>query len=199
VPGDKQKEAIAFLNANAFQTPASLIRPDIIDRLEANGVADRILSSQSSLLRRLINDERAKRMSEQAAREPKNAYTPLAMLTDLRNGIWSELKSDPVDIDLYRRNLQRSYLEILVSEVAREVPSSDLPALTRSELETLHDEIVATLSQKKVTPPTLIHLKDLKFKIAQALMPKSIAPSSTPSFPSRVILGGDVEGEPGGL
>ena len=191
VPGDKQKEAIAFLNANAFQTPASLVRADILDRLEANGVADRVLSSQSRLLSQLINDNRTKRMAEQAAREPKGAYPPLAMLTDLRNGIWSELKSDPVDIDLYRRNLQRTHLDILIAEVAREVASSDLPALTRSELQTLHDEIVATLAQKKVTPSAAIHLQDLKFKIAQALMPKSIAPSSTPSFPNRVILGGD--------
>ena len=33
------------------------------------------------------------------------------MLDDLRNGIWSELKGDPVEIDLYRRNLQRADLE----------------------------------------------------------------------------------------
>jgi hypothetical protein len=85
VPGDKQKEAIAFLNAHAFQTPASLVLPDIIDRLEANGVADRILNSQASLLRQLISDNRSKRMAEQYARDPKGAYSPQAMLADLRN------------------------------------------------------------------------------------------------------------------
>ena len=104
------------------------------------------------------------------------------MLSDLRNGIWSELKGDPVDIDLYRRNLQRSFVEILDAEVGREVTSSDLPALTRAELQSLFDEIVATLAQKKVTPPAQVHLLDLKFRIGQALMPKSIAPSATPTF-----------------
>jgi Met-zincin/Domain of unknown function (DUF5117)/Domain of unknown function (DUF5118) len=193
VPGDKQKEAIAFLNARAFQTPASLILPDVIDRLEANGVADRILQAQTSLLRNLISDNRSKRMAEQVARDPKGAYSPLSMLADLRNGIWSELKGDPVDIDLYRRNLQRAHLDLLTAEVARDVPSSDLPALTRSELQTLGDEIASTLSQKKVSPSAQIHLQDLKFKIAQALMPKSVVPSSSPTNPGRIILGGDVE------
>jgi hypothetical protein len=197
VPGDKQKEAIAFLNANAFQTPASLIRPDILDRLEANGVADRILSAQSMLLQRLINDARSKRMAEQTAREPKTAYSPLAMLTDLRKGIWSELKGDPIDIDLYRRNLQRAHLDILINQVGRDVPSSDLPALTRAELIALLDEI-SNLPQVKMTPSSLIHLQDVKFRISQALMPKSVVPSSSPSPSSRIILGGDADGEPEG-
>ena len=198
VPGDKQKEAIAFLNANAFQTPASLVRPDIIDRLEANGVADRILNAQTSLLRNLINDARAKRMAEQVARDPRAEATIAAVdvLTDLRNGIWSELKGDPVEIDLYRRNLQRAHLDLLISEVARDVPSSDLPAMTRFELQTLHDEIVGNPMRAEEDQPgrAVIHLQDLKFKIAQALMPKSVVPSSSPSPPTRIILGGD--GEP---
>ncbi len=198
VPGDKQKEAIAFLNAHAFQTPASLVLPDIIDRLEANGVADRILNAQSGLLRQLINDNRSKRMAENTARDPKGAYSPLAMLSDLRNGIFSELKGDPVDIDLYRRNIQRAFLEILTAEVGREVTSSDLPALTRSELHTLLEEITTTLSQKKVSAQAQVHLTDIKFRIAQALMPKTGAPAPSPGIQQRIILGGDVEEGPDG-
>ena len=192
VPGPKQKEAIAFLNANAFQTPASLIDPAIVGRLEGNGAADRILNAQTSLLRSLINDGRAKRMAEQAARNPDSAYTPHSMLVDLRDGIWSELKGDPVDIDLYRRNLQRTHLEILIGEVGRDVASSDLPALARSELHKLQAEIESVHGKRG--PTTQIHLADLQFRIIQALMPKSIAPSSTPSFPSRIILGGESDG-----
>ena len=37
-----------FLNEHAFQTPTSLIDPDILDRLESHGAADRILNSQRS-------------------------------------------------------------------------------------------------------------------------------------------------------
>jgi hypothetical protein len=127
------------------------------------------------------------------------------MLADLRNGIWSELKSEsydpnvhPIDIDLYRRNLQRTFVEILDGEVGREVSSSDLPALTRAELTTLLEDITTTLAQKKATPQALVHLQDIKFRIAQALMPKTGAPSSAPTFQQRIILGGDVEEGPDG-
>ena len=196
VAGAKQKDAIAFLNAQAFQTPASLVLPDILDRLEANGVADRILNAQTALLRQLLTDNRAKRMAEQVARNPKDAYSPQAMLSDLRNGIFAELKGDPVDVDLYRRNLQRSFIEILDGEVGREVTSSDLPALTRAELHALLDEITTTLNQKKTTPAGKVHLDDLKFRIGQALMPKTGTTPAAPAFQGRIILGGDADESP---
>ncbi len=132
-------------------------------------------------------------MAEQAASDPKSAYPPVAMLADLRDGIWSELKGDPVDVDLYRRNLQRAYLEILIGEVGRDVASSDLPALARAELNSLLDEVKAANS-KVMKPMAQIHLDDIRFRINEALLPKSIAPSSPPSLPSRIILGGDSEG-----
>ena len=195
VPGAKQKEAIAFLNAQAFHTPASLIDPAIVDRLEPNGAADRILGAQTGLLRRLITDERAKRMAEQAARDPKGAYPPAAMLADLRNGIWAEIKGDRVDIDLYRRNLQRAHLEILTAEVGREVASSDLPALCRAELKALLNDIAATAGLNP-TPAATVHLDDLRARIVQALEPKAVVQPSAPANPFRIILGGDAD-EPG--
>ena len=193
VPGAKQKEAVAFLVAQAFQTPASLIDPAIIDRLEANGAADRILNAQSALLRTLINDTRTKRMAEQAARDPKGAYPPVAMLGDLRNGIWAELKGESVDVDLYRRNLQRAHLDLLIGEIDRDIPSSDLPALARAELMTLQNLILEALGKGNVSPATQIHLNDLKARIVQALMPKSVAPTPSPTPLGRIILGGDAD------
>ena len=193
VPGDKQKEAIAFLNAQAFQTPASLIDPSIVSKLEPNGAADRILAAQSSLLRQLINEPRTKRMAEQVARDPKTAYSPLSMLTDLRNGIWSELKGgDSIDVDLYRRNLQRAHLELLIGEIDRDVPSSDLPALARAELLALSSD-VSGANGPKVTPSARIHFNDILARIAQALQPKAVIQPSGPALPTRIILGGDAE------
>ena len=46
------------------------------------------------LLRSLVNKTRLDRMSEQAAREPRDAYTPADLIKDLHAGIWSELKAD---------------------------------------------------------------------------------------------------------
>lgn len=135
VPAKQQAEAIAFLNQHAFQTPAALINPEILKRLEAGGAPDRILSSQKRLLQALINSTRVKRMSELAnGADADQSYSPLNMLKDLRQGIWPEFSSAPVTTDLYRRNLQRAHVEILAAQLGDEFPDTDLPALSRGEL-----------------------------------------------------------------
>jgi hypothetical protein len=190
VPGEQQKKAVAFLVENAFRTPKSLIEPDIVNRLEAGGAADRILNAQTMLLRVLVNETRLKRMGEQSARNPKTSYAPAALLADLRDGIWSELKGETVDIDLYRRNLQRAYLEVLIGEIGKDVPSSDLPALARAELIALRGSI-ANVADPKLSASSRVHLEDLKARIHQALEPKAIVqPSGGPTIP-RIIFGGD--------
>ncbi|MDA1260656.1 MAG: zinc-dependent metalloprotease, partial [Planctomycetota bacterium] len=123
LPRERQKAAVAFLNRHAFQVPQSLLQPDLLQRLQADGVSQRILASQKSLLGTLINEARTLRMTENAS-GVKDAYTPLEMLGDLREGIWSELAKRPTSIDLYRRNLQRAHVELLTAQVgATEFPS----------------------------------------------------------------------------
>ena len=192
VPADKQKEAVAFLLKNGFQVPMALIDPAITDRLEANGAVDRIGSAQSSLLRQLVSDSRIRRMAEQTSRAPSKSYSPREFLNDIRAGIWSELKADSVMVDLFRRNLQRVYLDMMCDQVGRDATSSDLPALARAELGTLRDEI-GKVDRAKSNDLTLLYLDDVKARITQALEPKAMM-QSAPSAPSlRVIFGGDVD------
>ena len=66
VPPEQQKKAVAFLIANGLKTPASLVAPDIVQRLQATGTADRVLGSQTSILHGLLNETRVKRMAEQS-------------------------------------------------------------------------------------------------------------------------------------
>ena len=135
VTPDQQKKAVQFLNEHAFQTPRSLIEPDIVDRLESHGSADRILMAQQSLLRMILNQRRLNRMSELAARTPESAYRPTDLMSDLHAGIWGELaKPAAVEIDLYRRNLQRAYVDLLAATLDNPSTDSDLPALARAEL-----------------------------------------------------------------
>ena len=111
---------------------------DILLRLEASGAPDRILSGQRRLLSSLIDETRIDRMSEHAERPKSDPYLPVEMMEDLTNGIWSELGSMPVEIDLYRRNLQRAHVDILADQIGEEPSStSDLPALARGELTSL--------------------------------------------------------------
>ena len=156
VPADQQKKAVAFLVEHGFRVPPSLIAPDILDRLESHGTAERILSTQQMLLRGLVNKIRLDRMSEQAARGPKDAYTPADLIEDLHAGIWSELKANPIEIDLYRRNLQRAYVDLLAGFLDNPSEDSDLPALARSELEGLSKEIKALFDASTVLSPVVL-------------------------------------------
>ena len=49
------------------------------------------------------------RIIENEALNGLNSYTLTEMMSDLNNGIWSELKNGKF-IDIYRRNLQKSYI-----------------------------------------------------------------------------------------
>jgi hypothetical protein len=171
VSAEKQREAVAFLNENAFQTPGYLVDTNILQRLEPNGAADRILNSQRRLLGVLIDDARCKRMAEVASRSPNPAYLPTDLLGDLRSGIWSELDAAAVEINLYRRNLQRAHVEILGTHANRTDAASDLPALARGELKTLLAAI-KTAAGKTKDRVTLLHLQDMEARIDRLLDPR---------------------------
>jgi hypothetical protein len=174
VPAEQQRRAVEFLNRHAFQTPTNLLRPDILERLEAGGAAERLLSGQRRLLFSLLEDARTRRMSEQALRADAPAYLPSDMLQDLRRGICTEFEAPAIAIDLYRRNLQRGFVDILISQSNRNDAGSDLPALARAELKELFEMI------KKATPKakdavTRAHFDDLAARIDRALDPRGKA------------------------
>src|SRR5205814_689854 len=145
VPLEQQKKAVQFLNEHAFWTPRSLIEPDILDRLESHGSAVRILAAQRALLRTLLSQSRLDRMTELAGRAPEGAYRPADLIHDLHAGIWSELAKAPVEIDLYRRNLQRAYVDLLGANLDTPPGDSDWPALARAEQERIAKEIKGIL------------------------------------------------------
>ena len=147
------------------------MRLEIIRRLEASGAADRLLSGQRRLLTSLINDRRIKRMAENAAMDPASAYLPSEMLTELREGIWSELAGEQFEFELYRRNLQRAYIEILTDQIDKKDASTDLPALSRGQLVGLLQRILRR-GGSAGDSITWMHLADLRARIQQALDPK---------------------------
>lgn len=181
LPTDRQKKAVEFLVQHALETPAKIVAPQITLRLEASGVAERILSSQQSVLRALLSDARLKRMAEHAQRQA-DAYTPLQLLEDLRKGVWRELDADEVKIDLYRRNLQRAYVDLLAAKLRSEDNASDVPALARAELKSLADRLASDqLKAKAKDPVVAAHLSQLKSAIEDAFEPAAPAAPSAPT------------------
>ncbi len=194
IPKERQKAAVAFLLENAFKVPTALVAPEILQRLEAAGVSDRILGSQRSTLARLLNATRLKRMAEAAARDGDAAYRPIEMMSDLHEGLWSELKDKPIDVDLFRRNLQRAYVDLLGNVVGSSSNDSDLPALARAELKRTLDELKTVMSDDatQITPASRVHLDDLRARIELALDPIAALTQA------RAGVGGAPSRRPGG-
>ncbi|HEU4892546.1 MAG TPA: zinc-dependent metalloprotease, partial [Vicinamibacterales bacterium] len=174
VPKARQKEAVQFLVANAFQTPMFMIQPDILRRIQASGVVERVRTAQNSVLNNLLQAARLDRMVEQTALDGSVAYPPIQFLGDLRKGVWAELATPATPIGIYRRNLHRSYLDTVDTRLNGNTPPSDeVRALLRGELRALDGAIQKALPL--VTDEvSRRHLVDARDQIAQTLDPRAM-------------------------
>ena len=172
IDGTRQRDAMTFLTTHAFQTPDFLIDPEILRRIEVAGVLARIESAQGRVLRSLLGSARMTRLIEQQVLDGDAAYPPTAFLEDLRQGIWSELDQDRVDVDAYRRNLQRLYLSTMNDKLNRVRPvTNDERAFVRGELRALDMSVQDALARSS-NRETRLHLEDAVDQIAHALDPK---------------------------
>jgi len=184
VPEATQRRAMQFFADQAFATPTWLIDEDILSRIENVGNVERLRSIQVRVIDMVLNTGRMQRMIEAEAREGSDAYTLGEMLDDLRGAVWSELRTGR-SIDVYRRNLQRGYLERLESLMTEDqtvpagfsafitpvdVSQSDIRAQVRGQLETLKREIQADLN-RRLDRETRLHLQDAVARIDEILNP----------------------------
>lgn len=182
VERERQAAAVKFLNENAFQTPVLFIRPEILRRIEPQGVLDRIRAAQRLILNNLLESRRFTRLVEQEALDGSRAYRPAEFLADLRRGLFSELAGAEVRVDAYRRNVQRLYLELLSDRLNGRTPAiDDQRALFRAELRAIAAEAARALP-KAADRASRAHLEDLRDQANRALDPKFLPPA--PAAPS---------------
>lgn len=110
VPANIQKRAIAFLNEQLFTTPEWLIDRQLMEKAKILPV-NVICSLQSGVQARLINKNTLDKMSENEILNGKKAYTSAQMFNDLKKVIWSNLGQS----DIYKRNMQKAYVENLIN------------------------------------------------------------------------------------
>src|SRR5678815_343598 len=179
VPKEKQAAAVRFLNENAFATPTWALKPDILRRIEPAGALARVNAAQERVLNSLLNNNRFDRLVEQEAIDGVAAYKPADFMTDVRKGIWSELEGGPVRVDVYRRNLQKSDIDLLSNKLnGRAAVIDDYRALIKAELRDLSTAIAAAMPRAS-DRQSRAHLADARDQIAKALDPKFAAPAPT--------------------
>jgi uncharacterized protein DUF4953/uncharacterized protein DUF5117 len=194
LPRERQQAAVQFLAANAFTTPMFVVKPEILRRIEPTGTMERIRTSQLRVLSNVMSEPRIARLVEQEAVDGAAAYKASEFFTDVRRAIWSEVDATAVQVDPYRRNLQRAYLDVMNDKInGRQASASESRSLARNELRTL-DGAVRTALVRITDRTTRAHLQDVRDQIARILDPK-FAPAAAPALPLLIPTG--VDGESG--
>ena len=178
IPKARQHQAMTFLTENALETPDFLIDPEILRRIEVSGVLARIGSAQGQVLRSLLSSARIVRLVEQEALDGDAAYAATTFLDELRTGVWSELEEAQVEVDPYRRELQRTYLSIMSEKLnGRRPVTSDERAFVRGELRVLDGALDDAMSRAG-NRTSRFHIEDARDQIARMLDPTFTAGSA---------------------
>jgi len=185
-PRTLQKDAVAFLHRQLFETPAWLLDPKILDRISAP-LSSQVGSLQESMVNSLLSAARLERMVLSANRFP-NTYAIDEFYADLRKGIFSELATGK-RIENHRRNLQKAYVERMTSLVnpssasatastggftislTPDLRRSDVSSTTRAHLASLRTELTSAAARNP-DAMSRYHLQDLAERIRRALDPR---------------------------
>ena len=190
VPKSIQKDAVAFLNTQLFTTPKWLLNQDVLSKINPESGVEAVKSMQDATLSSLLAGDRMVRLLETSTTSKDN-YSVDELISDLNKGIFSELKGAS-SIDMYRRNIQKLYVDKLIELLkpgtasVRAVPvgvtygfstrrvnlaQTDLPSIARGQLNALKNELKMS-SARMSDRMSKYHVQDLISRIGLALDPK---------------------------
>ncbi|GGI24991.1 zinc-dependent metalloprotease [Pedobacter mendelii] len=192
-PAATQKEAMNFLDVQLFKTPMWMINKPILDNIDQDGL-EVVGRLQNTTINRLLGTSTLTKLISAEAADGASAYKITDLFTDLNASIFTELKSN-LAIDVYRRNLQKMYVDKLIS-IVKPAPAptavnailagggrggatpsgitasqSDVLSVVKGELKEL-DTMIKT-SANTATGLSKYHLEDLASRIDDALDAKS--------------------------
>lgn len=175
-PKEKQKRAIAFLQEQLFNTPLWLNDTALFAVTDAG--FSMVASVQQQILFTLLDGKLINRMLTQEEYAPHRAYLPAEMLQDLKAGIFSELPAHK-PITVFRRNLQKAYVEKLITLLP---PASEKSGLSAgndgiSIVKAHAKKLAAEMKQASLPVAENMsreHLQDLYERLNTALHPVKV-------------------------
>lgn len=186
IPPQRQKDAIAFLGENVFITPSWLIDERIAQLLTPTDVAQRISRMQVRVLNTMVSADKMLRLLDQQARFGGQSYSVIQLLDDTEKQLFTEIAGKR-PTDYYRRNLQRSFVDMLIERAKKpggvvsfgafavffRLPNTydtDVRAICRSRLKQLQKKLQAARPTDEMT---IAHFEDLDLQIKSALDPRT--------------------------
>jgi len=180
-----QKQAMQFFHTQLFTTPKWLLDANILNKFANPSSNERVQSVQTSILKSLLDKNRLYRITTSQTRFGASSYALNEMMDDLRKGLFSDVSK----ADIYRRNLQKTFVSqldellnpssnasaasamIRLGAPSADVENTDVVSETKAQLKKLS----ATLQAAKVSATeanAVNHINDLQDRIKQALDPK---------------------------
>ena len=172
IPVEKKRQvaSLNWLLKNTFSTQKWLLDKNILNKIDETGYSGRILRYQNRHLNTLLNAKTLKRMIDAEVIQ-SDFYAASEMVRALRKGVFTET-SAVKNVDLYRRNIQKSFIEKMGSIMPlASIQNTDISSIIRGELEALKYQ-VNLASKRAVNRITKYHYRDCKHKIEMILYPK---------------------------
>jgi hypothetical protein len=111
----RQRAAVKFLLEKGWATPRPLLNREVLRRIGPSGGADALQGSNVQLLRQILDPGVFQRLAEARQAEPTGkGYVGMDLLIDLNDGLFQELDAKRPVVELYRRELQRNYVTLLL-------------------------------------------------------------------------------------
>jgi hypothetical protein len=187
VSKELQQRAMDWLADYGWASPTWMLNYEVLDRINQSSVVDDIRSWQTSLLNSVADPQMLGRLIEWDTRTEGDTYTPFELMDDLRNNIWIELDNNSPQIDVFRRNLQRGYIERMEYLMTQEpsvppqfaqffninvdVSQSDIRPIVREQLDILQGDIETAINRTD-DRATRVHLVDSQQRIENVLNPE---------------------------
>jgi hypothetical protein len=151
-----------------------------LKNIDYSGYTERFRNLQARHVNNVLSFERIGRLMDAEIMGATN-YKALDLLGDMRKGIWKEAAL-PTNVTIYRRNLQRAYIErmgyLMKEEIKAgrssdfyNVAQSDIRGLVRGELNTLKSTL-SVAKTRGINTETKYHYEDAIKRIELILNPK---------------------------
>jgi hypothetical protein len=165
VPIAMQLEAMDFVSRHILHTPKWLLDTAILGRI-GTPPTQVISTSQEMVLNSMLSSETLTRITESEAMYGEITYRMIDYLNDLDDAMWTELRNNDV-IDIYRRNLQRLYIDKLIelrNPAKQNREFRDVAPILQGKLLEIRDRIKRAIPRVK-DPMSLYHLRYIQEKL----------------------------------
>jgi hypothetical protein len=188
VPAAKQREALALIRDSLFSPDAFKFSPQLLNKLATERFPDfsnfasfqqrpdypiheQILSLQQVALNRLFHPMIMSRVLDNELRVETRemALTLGTVFSSVQDAIWAETKAPAVNINSFRRSLQREHLRRMIALVVREAAApEDARSLARHHLVLLRTQLRTAMPQAG-SVETRAHLSESIARMNEAL------------------------------